>query len=91
MRRRLRLPLAQLGQIRELQMGRGWVWHCLLQPCTTFDDRHPAVGGQEAAQEALVAHLRDYHDASGGELTLGRRARKRAILERQATRERSPM
>jgi hypothetical protein len=65
-RKRLRLALDELGRITA-RGTRAWVWRCLVMPCPTDTQRREPQLTEDAAAECLVAHLRDYHGATGGE------------------------
>lgn len=66
-RKRLRLALDELGRVTA-RGTRAWVWRCLVMPCPSDTQRREPQLSEEAAAEGLVAHLRDYHGATGGEL-----------------------
>lgn len=62
-RRRLRLPVGQLGDVRKLA-GHTWVWRCWIAPCCDSRERREPQLSKQAAEDHLVAHLVDYHEAS---------------------------
>jgi hypothetical protein len=65
-RKRVRLPLGMLGQVVE-RSAHGWVWRCFIAPCPAEGWRREPQLSREAAEDVLVAHLRNYHSATGGE------------------------
>jgi hypothetical protein len=65
-RRKLRLPLTELGRAHS-RSGHAWIWECWVGACVADRTRKDVQLSRQAAEDCLVAHLRDHHGASGGE------------------------
>jgi hypothetical protein len=66
-RKRLRLPLEMLGQVSR-RGEHTWIWRCFVLPCPEDRQRQVPQLSEGTAEQCLVAHLRDYHAATGGEI-----------------------